>query len=153
MLANPPENNLTVVEANLLKGYLEGTVRINQNKDSRQMMDTIFRKVCQAARGEVPAPTQPPSQTEPLIPVIERCRRGEGSQEDYKAAFEFADDALTGARSKIRERLEKLRKDLREAADLAAKEKGGEGRAASFYVAASRLRELIAALDKEDSDD
>ena len=32
---------------------------------------------------------------ESLIEAIERCRRGEGSLFDYKAAFEFADDCLS----------------------------------------------------------
>lgn len=31
-----------------------------------------------------------------LIPAVERCRTGEGSLEDYKAAFAFADNVATG---------------------------------------------------------
>lgn len=38
--------------------------------------------------------------SESLLEAIERCRRGEGSLEDYKAAFEFADDALHSIKAK-----------------------------------------------------
>ncbi len=53
----------------------------------------------------------------------------------------------------VKERLEGLRAELRKAADEAAEKKGGEGRAAGFYVSAERLRELITALDRKGSDD
>ena len=36
-----------------------------------------------------------------LIEAIERCRRGEGSLEDYKASFAFADDTIVGLRLKL----------------------------------------------------
>jgi fatty acid-binding protein DegV len=41
-----------------------------------------------------------PTMSEDLIPAIERCRQGIGSLEDYKAAFEFADDCLMGLKEK-----------------------------------------------------
>jgi len=40
--------------------------------------------------------------SESLIEAIERCRRGEGSLEDYKAVFEFAEDMIRGLRLKVK---------------------------------------------------
>jgi len=38
-----------------------------------------------------------------LIAAVERCRKGTGSLEDYKAAFAFADDTIVGLRKKLKE--------------------------------------------------
>lgn len=39
--------------------------------------------------------------SESLLEAIERCHNGNGSLEDYKAAFEFAEDTVHGLRQKL----------------------------------------------------